>query len=114
MSIEEIIEGLGTIIEQAFGLPKGAEAHALSAISAAIEKLETHPDNQPNEPLTEEELRGMVGEWVWVTVHYIHCDCSGWALICTGATLGYLDQMLSIKDCGTKFDAHRRPPEGAT
>lgn len=85
----------------------------LEATRAAIEKLKTHPDNQPNEPLTAEELRGMVGEWVWVTVHYNHCDCSGWALICTGATLGYLDQMLSIKDCGTKFDAHRRPPEGA-
>lgn len=36
----------------------------------AIAKLRTHPDNQPNEELTEEDLWGMVGKWVWVTVHY--------------------------------------------
>lgn len=66
---------------------------------------------QPNEPLTPDDLRGMVGTWVWVTVHYEHCDCSGWALICTGALMGFLDQTLHIDDCGTKFDAYRHPPK---
>lgn len=38
----------------------------LEAYDAAIALLRTHPDAQPNEPLTLEELREMDGQPVWV------------------------------------------------
>lgn len=66
----------------------------------------------PNEPLTIEQLRGMVGQWVWVVVKYEHCTCDGWALVTTPAFLSYLDQTLPIDFYGRKFTAYRRPPEG--
>lgn len=88
--------------------------HRAAAAREAIVLLRTHQDNQPNEPLTLEDLRGMVGEWVWVTEHYNNCDCSGWIFICTDTKIAGLDQMLSIEDCGTKFDAYRRPPKEET
>lgn len=37
-----------------------------TAMETAISLLRTHQDNQPNEPLTLEELRGMYGKPVWV------------------------------------------------
>lgn len=92
-------------------LPGQVGYDEIEPLREAIAKLRTHPDNQPNEELTEEDLRGMVGKWVWVTVHYAHCDTSGWAFICTMASLAYFEQMLDISGCGTKFVARRRPPE---
>lgn len=84
----------------------------IEPLREAIAKLRTHPDNQPNDELTEEQLRRMVGKWVWVEIRYEHCATSGWALVATGTLLGYLEQMLNIEDCGTKFTAHLRPPAG--
>lgn len=124
MSIEEIIHCLDRLAAHfstavtvcgTYSLEiAGSAAKTAETIRSAIEKLKTHHEAQTNEPLTPEELRGMVGEWVWVTVHYNHCDCSGWAFVCTAANLGYLDQILSIEDCGTKFNAYRRPPKEET
>lgn len=77
-----------------------------------IALLRTHPDAQPNEPLTETELRCMVGDWVWVTVKcYHYYTTSGWAVICTGTQIDFMGQMLDISDCGVKFTACRRPPK---
>ena len=65
----------------------------------------------PNTPLTEEQLREMVGRWVWVDVYYKQTDCRGWAFIATLSTIGFLDQTLSTKDCGERFDAYPRKPK---
>ena len=65
-----------------------------------------------NRALTLEELRGMVGQWVWVIVKYEHCTCDGWALVTTPVFVSYLDQTLPTEFYGRKFTAYRRPPEG--
>lgn len=114
MSIDEIIRELESVAQMfdsmRYRYPESGESGAVAAIREAIALLADHPDHQPNEPLTEAELRCMVGEWVWVTVHYAHSDTSGWALVCSWTKLGYLDQMLDIKDFGIKFVARRWPP----
>lgn len=50
-----------------------------TAIETAINLLKTHPGNQPNDPLTLEQLREMDGEAVWI------CEPDGsdgmWALV---------------------------------
>lgn len=70
-----------------------------------------------NEPLTQEELRGMVGEWVWVVVDYQHGDqryqCNGWALVALPTFVAYLDQTLPIDFYGKKFLAYRHKLEAA-
>ena len=78
-----------------------------------IEDLRSMPTlTPPNEPLTIEQLRGMVGRWVWVVVKYEHCTCDGWALVTTPAFLSYLDQTLPVDFYGRQFTAYLRPPEG--
>ena len=86
---------------------------AAKAWQGAMQLLYDMPTlTPPNEPLTIEQLRGMVGQWVWVVVKYEHCTCDGWALVTTPAFLSYLDQTLPIDFYGRKFTAYRRPPEG--
>ena len=84
---------------------------------AGLNTLKTAVEFQPtitssNEALTIEQLRGMVGQWVWVVIKYEHCTCDGWALITTPVFLSYLDQTLPIDFYGRKFTAYRHPPEG--
>lgn len=84
----------------------------LQAYDAAIEKLRTHQDAQPNEPLTLAELREMDGKPVWVT----HKDGSGgrWGIVniypsgicadvCSGQAYWFEDYIGTI--------AYRRPPK---
>lgn len=65
-------------------------------------------------PLTLEQLREMVGQWVWVVVNYDHdgelYQCDGWALIPTPAIVSYLDQTIPIDFYGKKFVAYAYPP----
>lgn len=61
-----------------------------------------------NDPLTIEELRDMVGQWVWVVVQYERCECAGWAFVPTPAYVAYLDQTISTDLCGKNFKAFRR------
>ena len=83
----------------------------------AIAALREQDLRERSEPLTQEELRGMVGEWVWVVVDYQHADqhyqCDGWALVSTPAFVAYLEQTLPIDFYGKKFLAYRYKPEGA-
>ncbi len=63
MSIDEIIDELRGFEEHldavyGIGVPP--------SFGSAIEKLKTHPEAQPNEPLTPEELREMDGQPVWI------------------------------------------------
>lgn len=74
MSIEEIIDGLDKLAKKhevcanCQDLKPIAPVYLKTAqlLRAAIEKLKTHPDNQPNEPLTLEELLEMDGKPVYV------------------------------------------------
>lgn len=75
MTIKEIIDHLDELEKFDVEDPDNREA-----LRAAIEKLRTHPDAQPNEPLTLEDLRGMVGQPVWVEVKRGVCP-SGWSLV---------------------------------
>lgn len=77
------------------------------------EKL-VNKESSMSTPLTLEQLRGMVGQWVWVVVNYDHdgelYKCDGWALITTQAIVSYLDQTIPIDFYGKKFVAYAYPP----
>lgn len=64
-------------------------------------------------PLTREQLREMVGSWVWVVVNYENdaasFQCDGWALVCTPGIVAYLDQEFSTSEVGTRFRAYAQP-----
>lgn len=66
MTFKEIIDELNHIF---CGLYVSCSREELDrkheAIHRAIDLLRTHQDNQPNEPLTLEELREMDGQPVW-------------------------------------------------
>lgn len=80
----------------------------LGAYDTAISLLRTHQDNQPNEPLTLEELREM-HEPVWVSVPVL--KNGGYWCLCNGGTI--------IPPSCQEFDArnikdwvfYRRPPK---
>ena len=65
------------------------------------------------QPLTREQLRNMVGSWVWVVVNYENDEatfqCDGWALVCTPGIVSYLDQQFSTSEVGTRFEAYAQP-----
>lgn len=67
MSIEKVIAKLEEMAKDREDILPGClgwdEAEPLRE---AIAKLKTHPEAQPNEPLTLEELREMDGKPVWV------------------------------------------------
>ena len=52
------------------------------------------------QPLTREQLRQMVGRWVWVVVNYENAKasykCDGWAKVVTYGTVAYFDQSLKV------------------
>lgn len=65
------------------------------------------------QPLTREQLRQMVGRWVWVVVNYENAEasykCDGWAKIVTYGTVAYFDQSLKVAELGTRFQAYAQP-----
>lgn len=65
------------------------------------------------QPLTREQLRQMVGRWVWVVVNYANAEtsykCDGWAKIVTYGTVAYFDQSLKVSELGTRFQAYAQP-----
>lgn len=92
--------------------PCAHEVAAHEVIAAVSEKGERdHP--APPEPLTQEQLREMVGSWVWVVVNYENdaasFQCDGWALVCTPGIVAYLDQEFSTSEVGTRFEAYAQP-----
>lgn len=78
MSIDKVIEILDS------GKAPETEQDFLdfdTAIETAINLLKNYPDNQPNDPLTLEELRKMDGEPVYVQgINGSHIS-SGWYLV---------------------------------
>ena len=103
-----------TVAKNAADAWRGTDTYhqAAQIIDMLVSELEGEPTlTPPNEPLTLEQLREMVGQWVWVVVTYERCTCDGWALVTTPAFLSYLDQTLPIDFYGRKFTAYRRPKE---
>lgn len=56
-----------------------------TAMGTAIALLKTHPDAQPNEPLTLEELKEMGGQPVWVKSKHF----TGWGICCKPNYTGF-------------------------
>lgn len=88
-------------------------ALAKKALQIQVERDETRKalrfqkEAEKNEPLTQEEVRQMVGEWVWVVVTYESgYSCQGYALIAPGKA-GFLEQVLPIDFYGKKWLAYR-------
>ena len=85
------------------------------AYDAVIAMLRTHPDAQPNEPLTLEELREMVGEPVWVQSPGIP-EYGSWRIVAgvdteDGERALYCNGDYTCRDYGKVWLAYRRPPE---
>lgn len=70
MTKEEVIEALSRL--KVFDAPCLSEA-----VDMAVTALRTHPDAQPNEPLTLEELLGMQAKPGWLDCKYE----KGWGII---------------------------------
>lgn len=119
MNIDEIIEGLQETVDTMLHLGVcHLKLETPNIIRAAIEKLETHQDNQPNEPLTLEALRGMSGLPVWVESPGVDRELSGRWVIVDGANpdtkaLFTRGGDFTCHDYGTVWVAYRRPPEEA-
>lgn len=124
MSIEEIINRLDYLMRKEHAknamLPDGfpLEQEVLEnekTLCEAIALLKTHPDAQPNEPLTLEELRGMVGKPVWVGIPGVSREISCRWIIVAGVddeekTL-YAVGGFTCYRYGNVWLAYRRPPK---
>lgn len=120
MSIEEIIARLEEMADDREDkiLPGCLGWDEIEPLREAIALLKTHPDNQPNEPLTLEELRGMAGQPVWIKKGL---EISEWAIVLGREDLFCLhfavlrgQMRLAPKEYGTVWFAYRRPPKEVT
>lgn len=112
MNIEEIIECLNDLKRGGLA-PIIWEKH-LKAIGEAIALLRTHPEAQPNELLTQKQLRFMSAEPVWIVREN---GADRWALIryCnSGGINTYGCGFLAWEDLGRTWRAYRRPPKEET
>lgn len=73
MSIEEVINQLKILHN--WYCPR--ESRGAKAVEAAIALLRTHPEAQPNEPLTLEELRELHRKPAWLDCKYE----KGWGIV---------------------------------
>lgn len=98
-----------------FGWPLKMEKEGYSidaqALREAVALLKTHPDNQPNEPLTEDELRGMVGKWVWVQYYGKGPHYEGWAYVYDPLWCKYQGQEVPMNLGGRCIKFYLRPPK---
>jgi len=125
-SINQIIVGLESVAEHAEVMSKapgwsamaGTYREEASLLREAIAKLRTHPDAQPNEPLTLEELEKMDGQPVYV-VDRVYPPYSGWWIIgwtedCfVLAAAKRRGTQYIVQNYGTDWVAYRRPPKEA-
>lgn len=119
MSIEEIIKSLDSHANM-FENMRRHQAPSDGVFFAdilreAIALLHTHPEAQPDEPLTMEELREMVDQPVWVKAPGVSNDISGRWVIVEGVNLDertiYTRGDFSCHDYGAVWLAYRRPPK---
>lgn len=80
MSIEEVIAKLEEMAEDREDkiLPGCLGYDEIEPLREAAALLKTHPEAQPNEPLTLEELKEMGGQPVWVKSKHF----TGWGICC--------------------------------
>lgn len=126
MSIEEIINGLDSLAQLCHNqsiTAKTKYAHDLwndmdSVAAEALALLKTHPEAQPNEPLTLEELRKMDGQPVWVEIISDEKNSGWWFLSSTVEFIRlvrYPNQHFGclFEGYGTVLRAYRLPPKEA-
>lgn len=132
MSIEQIFNGLGSLAQLCHNqsiTAKTKYARDLwndmdSVATEAITLLRTHPEAQPNEPLTLEELREMDGQPVWVKVidHTVFADkeddFDGWGMcrsfgarVWDGKRADIVHVDYEFEAYGKEWLAYRRPPK---
>lgn len=84
-------------------------------LRAALALLRTHPEAQPNEPLTLEELQDMAGLPVWVESPGVDRKISGRWIIVEGAIpedeVLFCNGDFNCWDYGRVWLAYRRPPK---
>lgn len=111
MSIEEIIKRFEDDPE--FGWPHRMEEMGYDrdaqALRVAIALLRTHPDNQPNDPLTFEELKKMDGQPVWLNTlcEWFFVDASREPILLWGV------RATCYSTVGLLGELYRRPPKEA-
>lgn len=119
MSIEEIIRSLEKHALILDSIDPVGKTGMPRVIREVIALLRSHPEAQPNEPLTLEELREMDGEPVWVEM-FVKGLKSHWAIVhgeyLTDGRFAEDKQrcLLSIDKNGghgLAFRAYRRKPE---
>lgn len=117
MSIEEVIRKLEKMAADREDILPGClgwdEAEPLRE---AVTLLKTHPEAQPNTPLTPEELREMDGQLMWVFESEL--GISYWAIINKVTDSGvFFRTALDARDYGAfsvygrAWLAYRRPPK---
>lgn len=127
MTLEEIINRLdylmrkehakNSMLPDGFPLEKEVVENE-NALHEAIALLKTHPDAQPNEPLTLEELRGMEGWPVWTVTKGIS-DYGRWEIVIDAECEDRLEMVdgadgfyeIDTDSYGKTWLAYRRPPK---
>lgn len=106
---EKALASLAKLREQS---TSESERNTIDFIAEAVAEKADRDVSDPI-PLTREQLRNMVGSWVWVVVNYENAEasykCDGWAKIVTYGTVAYFDQSLKVSELGTRFQAYTQP-----
>lgn len=115
MSIEGIIDKLEEMATDREGkiLPGCLGYDEIEPLRDAIALLRTHPEAQPNEPLTLEELREMDGQPVWTHSDIFPGDC-GWRVVKKAGVLHaeFTDgRFFALTDYEKSWTAYRRLPK---
>lgn len=118
MSIEEIISRL-EFVACAIDGKKGAKvlcgALDAKALRSAVTLLRTHPDAQPNEPLTLSELLEVRGGPAWLQSKKKK-DLGRWVIINeVDPKMGFVSfdggVLINLEDWRDEMDIYRRPPK---
>ena len=106
---EKALASLAELREQS---TSESERNTIDFIAEAVAEKADRDVSDPI-PLTRDQLRQMVGRWVWVVVNYkndeVSFQCDGWALVPTPGIVAYLDQEFSTSEVGTRFRAYAQP-----
>lgn len=103
---EKALASLAELREQS---TNESERNSIDFIAEAVAEKADRDVSDPT-PLTRDQLRQMVGRWVWVVVNYENAEasykCDGWAKVVTYGTVAYFDQSLRVSELGTRFQAY--------
>lgn len=88
--------------------PETGKSGMADALREAIALLRTHPDNQPNEPVTLEELRGMKKP-VWMDCKTVDGEAGYWCLCVLGEIVTPGGAYFKAEKLNAQF--YLRPPK---